>query len=166
MDPHRTRHTLRTIAGFEAAKGLLALMAASGLLLFMHHDVHALTHRLAGHLHLNPATHLPHVLARIGQDIGVLDPRWLLAGTVVYAGFRFVEAFGLWHQRAWAEWLAAFSGGVYVPFEVVELLRHHGWLSAAALALNLLVVGFMVQALRARHRAALVASANLRGDHL
>lgn len=154
MEPRRARRALRTIASFEAAKGVLALLAATGFLLFMHHDLHALTHRLGTHLHLNPATHLPHVLARIGQDIGVLDPHWLLAGAAVYAGFRFVEAYGLWHQRAWAEWLAAFSGGVYVPFEVAGLVRHAGWLGATALVLNLLVVAVMLQSLRARHRAA------------
>ncbi|MCZ7627423.1 MAG: DUF2127 domain-containing protein [Candidatus Methylomirabilis sp.] len=39
-----------------------------------------------------------------------------------YASVRFVEAYGLWLERRWAEWFAAVSGGIYIPFEIYELL--------------------------------------------
>ena len=43
-----------------------------------------------------------------------------------------------------AEWLAAVSGAIYVPFEVVELARRVSVLSAGALIVNLIIVAIMV----------------------
>lgn len=34
---------------------------------------------------------------------------------------RFVEAYGLWRERRWANWLAAISEGIYLPVEIYEL---------------------------------------------
>lgn len=69
----------------------------------------------------------------------------------IYGLVRFVEAYGLWGGRRWAEWFAAVSGGVYVPFEIYELSESVNWLSAGALAVNVLIVGFVTNALLRAH---------------
>lgn len=48
---------LRSIALLEAAKALVALMAATGIVL--HVRLRPIVHALAPHLHLNPAHHRP-----------------------------------------------------------------------------------------------------------
>jgi uncharacterized membrane protein (DUF2068 family) len=59
--------------------------------------------------------------------------------------------FGLWRGRRWAEWFAAVSGGIYIPFELYELFQGVTWLSVGALLVNVFVVGLMINALlRAR----------------
>ena len=82
----------------------------------------------------------------------------LAAGATLYALVRLIEAYGLFYERAWAEVLAAVSGAIYVPFELVALLHKPSWHAAALLALNLAVVAFMVRAM-VRRRAASVPSA-------
>jgi len=62
---------------------------------------------------------------------------------LVYALVRFAESYGLWLERRWAEWLAALSGGIYVPVEVYELARHVTWIRLGALLVNLAVVAYM-----------------------
>ena len=72
-------------------------------------------------------------------------------GSVLYASLRFAEAYGLWRDKAWAEWLAAISGAIYIPFEVVELIKKVTALRIVSLAVNLLIVGYMLSMLR-KHR--------------
>ena len=74
----------------------------------------------------------------------------LAAGAAAYAGVRFVEAYGLFLEKSWAELLAALSGAVYVPFELLGLVREPSWHGAALLALNLAIVAIMVRAMRKR----------------
>ena len=79
---------------------------------------------------------------------------WLLAiGAAAYACLRLVEAYGLWYEKAWAEWLAALSGGLYVPIEIFELFVNPGWLGLSVMVVNLLVVALMVKAVRLRRQA-------------
>jgi uncharacterized membrane protein (DUF2068 family) len=105
---------------------------------------------LVGRLHLNAGKSYPNVFVRILEDTSNTQ-LWLIAClVVVYATVRFVEAYGLWRSRGWAEWLAAASGAIYVPVEVYELSRGFSWIKLAALVLNLAIVVFMVFALRAR----------------
>jgi uncharacterized membrane protein (DUF2068 family) len=77
---------------------------------------------------------------------------WLAIGAGAYALVRFVEAYGLYGEKAWAEVLAAVSGAIYVPFELAELLRRPTWHGAVLLALNLSVVALMVGALLQRRK--------------
>lgn len=144
------RPALRTVALFEACKGLLALLGASGLLVFAHRDLQALALQLLAHLHLNPAAQVPHVFV---QAVGKLQDQrlaLLALGAAAYALVRLAEAWGLWRGRAWAEWLAAGSGAIYLPFEMAELLHRPGWLSAGLLLLNAAIVVLMLRALRQR----------------
>jgi uncharacterized membrane protein (DUF2068 family) len=142
------RRAIRVVAFVEAAKGLLAVLAASGLLGLMHHDLAKLAGRLVHHLHLDPASHYPHVFLEAAANLH--DTRLLLLalGAAVYALVRFAEAGGLLFEKAWAEWLAAISGGIYVPAEVWRFLHKPSWLGFVLFCVNLLVVGLMVQSAR------------------
>jgi len=60
-----------------------------------------------------------------------------------YCTLRFVEAYGLWRARPWAEWFALISGTIYLPFEVTELIRHPTPVHAGILIANIIVVGYM-----------------------
>ena len=144
---------VRAAAAFEAFKGALVLLAGTGLLALLHKDVHAAAAVLIEHAHLNPASHYPRIFLDAAER--VTDSRLMLlaAGAAAYAAVRLVEAYGLFKARAWAEVLAAVSGGIYVPFEVFELVRKPSWHGAALLVLNLVVVGVMVQELRSRRGA-------------
>ena len=120
------------------------LVAGFGLLSFLGQDADELARHLVLRAHLNPAQHYPQIFIQAMAEV-TDSSLWLLAVlAAVYAAIRFVEAYGLWHARRWAEWLAALSGAVYVPFELYELLLSATWLKFTALTLNLIVVGYMV----------------------
>jgi uncharacterized membrane protein (DUF2068 family) len=68
----------------------------------------------------------------------------IAAGAVVYSLGRFIEAYGLWAAKRWAQWVAALSAAIYVPFELFELYERVTWLSLGALTLNLAIVAFML----------------------
>ena len=141
------RGGLRTVAAFEAAKGVIVLVAGFGLLALVHRDAQAVAERFVGHLHLNPAKHYPRIF--IDAAARLTDARlWMLAWLAAcYAAVRMVEAYGLWRARRWAEWFAAISGGIYLPLEVFELTRGVTWVRLCTLVVNLGIVAYMVRTL-------------------
>ena len=145
--PSAELKAIRAVAFLEAFKGTVVLLAATGLLSLIHHDLHAVAARLIEHLHLNPASRYPHIFLDLASGVTDSRLRLLAAGAALYAVVRFIEAYGLFRERAWAEVLAAVSGAIYVPFEVFELARAPTWHGAALLGINLAVVGIMVRAL-------------------
>jgi uncharacterized membrane protein (DUF2068 family) len=142
------RGGLKVVAAVEAAKGVVILLAGFGLLSLVHEEAQAVAEELVRHLHMNPASRFPRIFLDLAGHL--TDQRlWMLAGfALAYSGLRFIEAYGLWRERRWAEWLAAVSGGIYIPFEVHEILTGISWLNAIVLVVNLAVVGYMVHALR------------------
>jgi uncharacterized membrane protein (DUF2068 family) len=147
----RLLSTVRTVALFEAAKGAIVLLAGIGVLALIHHDAQRLAEQLVGHLHLNPAKHYPRIF--IDATANLTDARLLVLATLAaaYALVRYVEAYGLWRERRWAEWFAAVSGGIYIPFELYELFQGATWLSLGALVVNVFIVGLVTHALRRSH---------------
>ena len=109
---------------------------------------------LVGRLHLNPGKSYPSVFTRILEDTSNVQ-LWMIGALVlVYAIVRFTEAYGLWFERRWAEWLAALSGGIYLPAEIYELTRHVTWIRVGALVLNVVLVAYMCAVLwRTRRNA-------------
>jgi uncharacterized membrane protein (DUF2068 family) len=134
---------VRVIAAFEAAKGLLILFAGLGLLSIIHHDLQSLSEEVVRHFHLNPASRYPRIFLELADRFA--DVRlWLLAALAFgYAGMRLVEAYGLWHARRWAEWLAVASGAIYVPIEIYELFSGLSPLKVGTLALNVAIVAYL-----------------------
>ena len=155
------RHTaLRPIAVFEAFKGAIVLIAGFGMLSFLGRDADAFAAQLVHRMHLNPANRYPQIFIQAMSDL-TNTRLWLMAGfAALYSIVRFVEAYGLWHARRWAEWFAALSGAIYVPIEIYELLRRFTWIKVTALVLNLIVVAYMVWLLtESRRRYAAEAAA-------
>ena len=138
---------IRVIAVFEAAKGLLVLLAGFGLLNLLHRDAQALAERFVRFSHLNPASKYPRIFLDAAAQVTDARLWWLAAGAGAYAVVRFFEAYGLWWGRAWAEWLALVAGGLYVPVELYHLWHRFTWLKVTVLAANLAVVAYMAFAL-------------------
>jgi len=152
---------VRAVALFEAAKGLLMLLAGFGAFQLMHRDSRALAVEFVGWLNLHPTGRYSSVF--IGAASHVTDQRlWMFAGfALLYAGFRLLEAYGLWRERAWAEWLAVVSGGIYLPVEIYEVVLKFTPIRVGVLAGNLLVVVFMAAVLWKSHKARLAAAGDV-----
>ena len=68
----------------------------------------------------------------------------------------------MWTDHAWAEWLAALSGGLYVPLEISHLMRHPTAINSAVLIGNGCVVVYLVHRLwRLRTERRLASRINL-----
>ena len=120
------------------------LIAGFGLLSFLGRDGDVFAAHLVHRMHLDPANHYPQIFIQAMSDLTNMR-LWLMAGfAALYAAIRFTEAYGLWHARRWAEWIATFSGSIYVPVEIYELVHRFTWLKVGALILNIIVVVYMV----------------------
>ncbi len=135
---------LRPIALFEALKGAIVLIAGFGLLGFLDRDNEVFAEKIIRQFHLNPAHHYPKIFITYMGQVNDTHLMILAGFAAIYALVRFIEAYGLWFERRWAEWLAAVSGGIYIPWEIYELVQKLTWFRAAALTLNLVVVAYMV----------------------
>jgi uncharacterized membrane protein (DUF2068 family) len=142
--PVAKRRTLEAIAIFEAIKGIAAFAAVIGVLELMHRDVRHLALELIGHFGLNPDARYPEIILHYADLLPGANVRSLIALALGYVSVRMVEAYGLWNDRAWGEWLGALSGGLYIPFELTHMMRQPSIVNAAVLAGNIFVVGFLV----------------------
>ena len=144
------RRALQSVAIFEALKGLAALCGLLGLLSLLHHDVHRLALELIGHFGLSAEAHYPAALIAAVDKINATPVHTLVLLGCAYTALRWVEAWGLWHDKAWGEWLGALSSGIYIPMEVQHFWAHRHWQSGLVLLLNIALV--MVLLLRLNQR--------------
>ena len=127
---------LRLVATFEAIKGALVLAAAFGLLSVIHQDLRTIAAELIGHFYLSPASHAARLFLDAAEKFDDIRVQWLAALAFCYTALRFVEAYGLWHGRRWAEWIAATGSAIYLPLEIMELARGITWLRFGTFAVN------------------------------
>ena len=147
MTSHRLQESIRAIAVFEAIKGAFVLVAGFGLLGLLHQDAHRIACEFISKVHLNPAQKYPKIFIDLADHItdGKL---WFFAGlALIYSAFRFVEGYGLWKVRVWAEWLAVVSGAIYLPIEIYEVCVKVSFVSIFALVANIIVVGVVAYVL-------------------
>lgn len=141
---HATRRGIRAIAVIEAAKGILVLVAGLGVLTLIHRDLQEIAETLVQRSHLNPASHYPRIFIEAAGKLQNSQLRLLAAGALAYSLVRFVEAYGLWKERRWAEWFAAGSGAIYLPVELYELSHGVTWAKVLVILINAAVVAYMV----------------------
>ncbi|QWV93061.1 DUF2127 domain-containing protein [Geomonas oryzisoli] len=139
---------LRVVAVFEAFKGAVVLLAGCGVLTLVHRNLHDIAVRLVLVLHMNPARHYPSIFIDAANRVTDVQ-LWMLAlSALAYAAVRLVEAYGLWHEKRWAEWFGFLSGAIYLPVELFEIFRKPDWARVAVFLVNVGVVGYLASALK------------------
>jgi uncharacterized membrane protein (DUF2068 family) len=103
------------------------------------------------HLHADPAWHVTHQFIELASR--VTDQRIVLVAVfaAIYASIRIVEAYGLWHERHWAEWFAVISAAIYLPLEVFHICTHPKLLGLMIFLGNVAIVIYLTRLLAARH---------------
>jgi len=139
---HSHRAGLRTVALIEALKGVLALSGAYFLVRMIRHDVdfeEAAKHILF-FFHISRHHHLSRQFLEAAERLSNASLGAIFGIAIAYASLRFLEGYGLWRQRVWAEWLAIVSGCIYLPFEIRLLVRRPNEFHWVILLINVLVV--------------------------
>jgi uncharacterized membrane protein (DUF2068 family) len=150
---------LRAVASFELAKGLIVLLAGCSVLFLVHKDTGDMADTFLRLLHISPDHHFAQAFLVWANNL--TDAKlWAIAGAAaVYAILRFVEGYGLWRARGWAEWIALVSTSLYLPVEIYKLIQHVSPLHVGILTLNLGVILFMGQLRLSAHKAKMARSA-------
>ena len=153
------RRVLRAVAVLEFSKGVFVVLMGMCAILLVHHDVWLIAEAILSQLHVST----DHRFAQVFLDFAdsVTDARLWAAASLAfgYAALRFTEAYGLWKERTWAEWVAFVSGTLLLPLEIRELFRGLTFFRCALLIGNVAIVLYMLYVIlenRRERRNALV----------
>jgi len=136
------RAGLRAVALVEALKGVLALVIAYVLIVLIRRDVdfEDAAEHLLFFFHIGLKHRLSQQFLKAADKMSDTSIALIVSIAIAYATLRFLEGYGLWRQRVWAEWLAIVSGCIYLPFEIYKLVRHPNELHWVIFIVNVLVV--------------------------
>ncbi len=154
------RRILRAVATLEFTKGIFVLLIGLSAILLVHKDAWVMAESLLALLHISTDRRSAQLFLDFADDI--TDARLWAAVQLAfaYSALRFVEAYGLWKQRTWAEWVAFGSGTLLIPLEIRELIRGVTLLRSVVFVGNLVIVCYMLYLLRTGRRTAANASAD------
>jgi len=133
---------LRAVAILECVKGMLAIAASFVFLELVRKDVDLedAAQNLLYYLHIDPDRRFSQAFVHAASKVMDANLTLVLTFAFIYASGRFIEGYGLWRQRVWAEWLAIISGAIYLPFELYSLIRHPTPIHLLILLVNIAVV--------------------------
>lgn len=136
---------LYTVIAIKLGKGLLLLALALGIYSLLGDNLAREYDELLHWLRQNPEHDF---WAAVGAKIETLSPGVITSvasGTLLYAVLLFVESFGLFLRAAWAAWLAISETAFFIPIEVFELVRDFRFGIALLMAVNALMVWYLVR---------------------
>ena len=144
-DPHiNQRRLLRAVAGLEFFKGVFVVLMGICALALVHKDTWLIAESLLSLFHISTDRRSAQIFLDFADS--VTDARLWAAARIAfaYAALRFTEAYGLWKERTWAEWVAFISGTLLLPLEVRELFRGITFWRCALLIGNLAIILYML----------------------
>jgi uncharacterized membrane protein (DUF2068 family) len=148
----RSRLILRLIALERIVRGALLLGAAVYLLFHLNSDFGRLGERVMRAVELDPRRPFLHRIVVYLHHLHASEVRVAAFLALGYGLLELVEGTGLWLDQLWAEYLIVVATSLLIPLELYELVRHPTALKAGGLAVNVLIVAYLVQQLRRRVR--------------
>jgi uncharacterized membrane protein (DUF2068 family) len=143
--PKRHNEWLLLIAAFKLGQALLFVVIGVGALRLLHKDVADVLARVADHLRFNPESKFVNFIldrATLGDDrllrrIGEVG--------FIYAGLDLIEGTGLYLEKVWAEYLTLAITASFLPWEVFEVFRKLTLVRVSLLAVNTLVLLYLLK---------------------
>jgi uncharacterized membrane protein (DUF2068 family) len=150
--PPRSRRLLRLVALERIVRGVLLLGAAVYLLFHLNSDFGRLGDRVMRAVELDPRRPFLHRIVVYLHHLHASEVRIGALLALGYGLLELVEGTGLWLDQLWAEYLTVVATSLLIPLELYELMRHPTALKAGGLAVNVLIVAYLVHLLRRRLR--------------
>jgi len=126
---------------FEAT---LFLILGVGALKLLHKDLVDVVTRFIVDLGRDPEGRIANLIL---DKVALIDPHRLKQiSMAIFAGaaLHIVEGVGLVLRKVWAEYVTLILTASFLPWEVIEIIRHVTWLKIVLTLLNLAVVIYLV----------------------
>lgn len=143
VDRRASAAGLRTVAVFEASKGAL-VVALAIILIAVRGQIEDYTEDFLYSLHLDPDRRFSRMAMQAASQLSDARSWIVFLAAAAYSAVRFVEAWGLWHRRIWAEWFALLSGTLYLPWEIMKVAERATWERIGVLIINVSIVLYML----------------------
>jgi uncharacterized membrane protein (DUF2068 family) len=140
------------IAILKLVKGVLLLAVGVGALSLIHKDA---TEVIKHWAHVFQVEMHSKWIQKWVVHIGLVRQRDLaliVTTTVSYSALLLTEGVGLLMEQVWAEYMTAIITASFIPIEVYELIRHVTLARGCVLAVNMVVVAYLVMRLCERKR--------------
>jgi uncharacterized membrane protein (DUF2068 family) len=146
--PPAQRRLLRAVASVELGKGIFVLILGIIAILLLHKDSWVIAESLLALFHISTDRRSAQLFLDYADDL--TDARlWMLARLAfAYTALRFIEAYGLWKQRTWAEWVEVGSGTLLIPWEIRGLVHKVTLFRSAVFIGNIIIIFYMLYLLR------------------
>jgi uncharacterized membrane protein (DUF2068 family) len=139
------RAGLILIAAYKLLGALLFVLVGVGALRLLHKDIDDMVwHTLVDVLHRNPESRFVNFILEKAQLLNEPLLRRIGFGAFCYAAIGVAEAIGLYLEKVWGEILTIVITASFLPFEIGELIRRVTWPREALLAINLLVLIYLL----------------------
>jgi uncharacterized membrane protein (DUF2068 family) len=139
----RHAQVLRAVASLELVKGLAVFIGGCSVLFLIHKDPWDIANNFLRMLHVNPDWRFSQLVLDWADRLTDSQLWTVAAFSFLYATLRFVEAYGLWRARIWAEWFALISGMIYLPFEIYAIHEKPNLLHGTLLLVSVAVILYM-----------------------
>jgi uncharacterized membrane protein (DUF2068 family) len=140
----RGNQTLIVIGIFKIVKAALFLAAALGVLSVVHKDTQ---YEMRKVLHVFRVSGDQTFVKKLLLSANVMDAsrkKVISLVLAIYAALFATEGTGLLLRKRWGEWFTAILTSTGIPLELYELAHRPSGLKVAVLALNVIIVAFLV----------------------
>ncbi len=116
--------------------------------LLVHKDAWLIAESILAMLHISTDRHSAQLFLDFADRL--TDAKLWQAARLAfaYSVLRFTEAYGLWKERRWAEWVALLSGTLGLPWEIRSMIRGVTFMRVAIFIGNLAIIFYMLFLIR------------------
>jgi len=150
------------IGSFKLVKGLLLTIVGVGALRLLHKDMAEVVEHWVEVLRADPDNRFIHPVI---EKLFAVTPKQLAelsAGTFFYAALLLTEGVGLLMRKHWAEYFTVITTAALLPLEIYELAKRFTFVRVGVLAVNIAIVWYLVERLRAFRQTRMIAAGQQR----
>ena len=132
------------IGVWKLLEAALFIVLGIGALKLVHEDLVDVVTRFLTDLRLDPEGRFVNLIL---EKVALIDPHRLKQiSLAIFAGaaLHLIEGIGLVLRKAWAEYVTLILTASFLPWELVEIIRHTTWLRIVLMLLNIAVVAYLV----------------------